>query len=87
MCPLRTSLPPSCRYTWALYARRLLTLTSVYSFWKHVSDLDRSETKQYLSALYCLLLRSLALKVPRAEDQARGQRGEEGEEALPRHFF
>jgi hypothetical protein len=80
--------PAACRrrYTWALYARRLLTLTSVYSFWKHVSDLDRSETKQYLSALYCLLLRSLAVKVPRAEDKAASSRAP-GEEALPKHFF
>jgi sucrose synthase len=24
------------RYTWDIYARRLLTLSSVYGFWKHV---------------------------------------------------
>jgi hypothetical protein len=72
------------RFTWELYARRLLTLTTVYSFWKHVSDLDRSETKRYLEALYCLQFRSLVAGVPRAEDM-RGSAGEE--ETLPRHFF
>lgn len=44
-------------YSWDLYAGRLLTLTSVYSFWKRVSDLDRSEAKRYLEALYVLKLR------------------------------
>jgi sucrose synthase len=84
--PATCAAPPRRRYTWALYARRLLTLTSVYSFWKHVSDLDRSETKQYLSALYCLLLRKLSIKVPRAEEKAAARAPGE-EEALPKHFF
>lgn len=44
-------------YTWELYAGRLLTLSSVYSFWKRVSNLDRAETKRYLEALYVLKLR------------------------------
>ncbi len=39
------------RYTWDIYAKRLLTLSSVYSFWKHVSDLERRETKRYLEML------------------------------------
>lgn len=52
-----------CRYTWEIYAKRLLTLSSVYSFWKHVSNLDRAETKRYLEMLYVLRLRPLIEKV------------------------
>lgn len=51
------------RYTWEIYARRLLDLSSVYSFWKHVSNLERSETKRYLEMLYVLRLRPLIEKV------------------------
>ena len=27
------------RYTWRIYASRLMTLTRVYSFWRHVTNL------------------------------------------------
>ncbi|KAF3539539.1 hypothetical protein F2Q69_00023749 [Brassica cretica] len=36
------------RYTWKKYSERLLTLAGVYSFWKHVSKLERRETRRYL---------------------------------------
>lgn len=62
------------RYTWAKYASRLLTLTGVYSFWRVVSDLERVETRRYLSSLYCLLLR------PRVE--AAGRAAAERDAAL-----
>jgi sucrose synthase len=52
-----------CSYTWEIYAKRLLTLSSVYSFWKRVSNLDRAETKRYLEMLYVLRLRPLIEKV------------------------
>lgn len=61
-----------CRYTWEIYARRLLDLSSVYSFWKHVSNLDRSETKRYLEMLYVLRLRPLIEKV-RSRTGPRGR--------------
>ncbi|KAF2289146.1 hypothetical protein GH714_029100 [Hevea brasiliensis] len=35
------------RYTWKIYSERLLTLTGVYGFWKHVSKLERRETRRY----------------------------------------
>lgn len=63
---LSSALPrpvPCVRYTWEIYARRLLDLSSVYSFWKHVSNLERSETKRYLEMLYVLRLRPLIEKV------------------------
>jgi sucrose synthase len=51
------------RYTWEIYAKRLPTLSSVYSFWKHVSNLERSETRRYLEMMYVLRLRPLIEKV------------------------
>lgn len=48
-------------YTWELYAARLLKLTRIYGFWKHISNIDREETRRYLEMFYGLLYR------PRAE--------------------
>jgi len=79
------------RYTWEIYAKRLLTLSSVYGFWKHVSNLERSETKRYLEMLYVLRLRPLIEKVPLTVDDEPLP----GETSIPlsprspqpRHFF
>ena len=48
------------RYTWALYAERLMTLAKVYGFWRHVSNLERAETQRYLEMFYGLQYRPLA---------------------------
>lgn len=48
-----------CRYTWQIYSERLLTLTGVYGFWKHVSNLDRLESRRYLEMFYALKYRKL----------------------------
>ena len=48
------------RYTWKLYAERLMTLSRVYGFWRHVTDLERGETRRYLEMLYALQYRPLA---------------------------
>jgi len=48
------------RYTWRLYAQRMMTLSRIYGFWKYVSDLDRAETKRYLEMFYALEYRALA---------------------------
>jgi sucrose synthase len=48
------------RYTWRLYAERMLTLARVYGFWKYVSDLERTETRRYLEMFYGLQFRPLA---------------------------
>ncbi|KAI5572417.1 hypothetical protein BDE02_10G011900 [Populus trichocarpa] len=37
------------RYTWKIYSERLLTLTGVCGFWKHVSKLDREERNKAIS--------------------------------------
>jgi sucrose synthase len=52
-------------YTWARYAERMMTLSRVYAFWKHVTDLERAETRRYLEMLYGLQFRPLARAVGR----------------------
>lgn len=48
------------RYTWELYAQRLMTLSRIYGFWKYVTNLERDETRRYLQMFYGLQLRPLA---------------------------
>ncbi|KAK2645104.1 hypothetical protein Ddye_020299 [Dipteronia dyeriana] len=55
------------KYTWKIYSERLLTLTGVYGFWKHVSNLDRLESRRYIEMFYALKYRKLADSVPLAE--------------------
>ncbi len=52
------------RYTWELYASRLLSLSCIYGFWKYVTNLDRDETRRYLEMFYGLSYRRLADTVP-----------------------
>ncbi len=52
------------RYTWKLYAQRLITLSCIYGFWHYVSNLDRQQTRRYLGMFYNLQFRRLAEKVP-----------------------
>lgn len=50
-------------YTWSLYAKRLLSLTCMYGFWKFVTNLERQETGRYLEMLYHLQFKPLAAKL------------------------
>ncbi|KAL4297961.1 hypothetical protein GQ457_12G021720 [Hibiscus cannabinus] len=52
------------KYTWKIYSERLLTLTGVYGFWKHVSNLDRRESRRYLEMFHALKYRKLVLFDP-----------------------
>lgn len=52
------------KYTWKLYAEKLMTLARIYGFWKFVSDLERQETKRYLDMFYHLQFRPLAKTLP-----------------------
>eukprot|EP00887_Chlorella_sp_A99_P005770 scaffold1.g5770.t1 len=66
------------RYTWNIYANRLVTLSQIYTFWKHISSLERRETKRYLEMFYILKMRDLVAKMPPvAEEQEEGQLKEE----------
>ncbi|MCP4337967.1 MAG: sucrose synthase [Desulfobulbaceae bacterium] len=50
-------------YTWSLYAKRLLSLTCMYGFWKYATNLERQETSRYLEMLYHLQFRRLAAEM------------------------
>ncbi|MEN8139731.1 MAG: sucrose synthase [Thermodesulfobacteriota bacterium] len=50
-------------YTWELYARRLMSLTCIYGFWKYATNLDRQETNRYLEMYYHLQFRQLAKQI------------------------
>jgi sucrose synthase len=51
------------RYTWELYAQRMMTLSRIYGFWKFVTNLERDETRRYLEMFYGLQYRPLAEKL------------------------
>jgi len=51
------------RYTWALYAERMMTLSRIYGFWKYVTDLEREETHRYIDMFYSLQFLPLAKKL------------------------
>lgn len=53
------------RYTWSLYAERMMTLSRIYGFWKFVTNLERAETRRYLDMFYGLQFRPLAAAVDR----------------------
>ncbi|MFZ5484760.1 MAG: sucrose synthase [Pseudomonadota bacterium] len=55
------------RYTWRLYAERMMTLSRIYGFWKFVSNLEREETARYLQMFHHLQFRPLARAVGGAE--------------------
>lgn len=48
------------RYTWKLYAERLMTLSRIYGFWKYMTNLEQAETRRYLEMLYALQYRPRA---------------------------
>jgi len=65
------------RYTWKIYAEKLMTLSGVYGFWKYVSKLERRETRRYLEMFYTLKYRNLVKTVPLAvEESADGESAE-----------
>ena len=51
------------RYTWKRYADRLLELSRIYGFWRHITSLEREETRRYLQMFYALMYRPLAASV------------------------
>jgi sucrose synthase len=48
------------RYTWKLYAERMMTLARIYGFWKYMTNLEQAETRRYLEMLYALQFRPQA---------------------------
>ncbi len=52
------------RYTWRLYAERMMTLARIYGFWKYVTNLEHAEARRYLEMLYALQFRPRAKAMP-----------------------
>lgn len=52
------------RYTWELYASRLLSLSCIYGFWKYATNLERQETGRYLEMFYHLQFKRFTEKFP-----------------------
>jgi sucrose synthase len=50
----------NARYTWKLYAERLMTLSRIYGFWKYMTNLEKAEVRRYLELLYGLQYRPRA---------------------------
>jgi sucrose synthase len=53
-------------YTWDLYAKRMLTLSRIYGFWKHISHIERLETRRYLEMFYAFMYRGRSALIPPA---------------------
>ncbi len=53
------------KYTWKLYAGRLVSLSCIYGFWKFATNLERQETRRYLEMFYNLQFKKLAERVGR----------------------
>jgi sucrose synthase len=51
------------KYTWKLYAGRLVSLSCIYGFWKFATNLERQETRRYLEMFYNLQFKKLAATV------------------------
>ena len=51
------------RYTWSLYAQRMLDLSCLYGFWKYVTNLERRGTRRYLEMFYALQYRPMAHRI------------------------
>ena len=65
----------TARYTWKLYAERMMTLSRIYGFWKYVTNLERDEVRRYLEMFYALQFRPLANKLQLS--------GQPGADAMP----
>ena len=56
------------RYTWKLYAERMMTLARIYGFWNYMTNLEQAETRRYLVMLYALQLRPRAQAMLEVEE-------------------
>ena len=56
------------KYNWELHAKRLLSLSRIYGFWKYITNIEREETRRYLDMFYGLMLRRHSKKILLQED-------------------
>ncbi len=53
------------RYTWSLYAERVMSLARIYGFWRYLTQRGQKPTRRYLQMLYSLMFRPRAATVGR----------------------
>ena len=46
-----------------LHAKKLLSLSRIYGFWRYITKLEREETRRYLDMFYGLMLRRHSRKI------------------------
>jgi sucrose synthase len=51
-------------YTWKRYAKRMLSLSRIYGFWKYMTKIEHADTRMYISMFYQLMYKRLAEQVP-----------------------
>jgi sucrose synthase len=51
-------------YNWESHAKRLLTLSRMYGFWKFLTESGQQEGRRYLDMFYSLMVREQAKRVP-----------------------
>lgn len=55
------------RFTWKLYANRMISLAQVYAFWNHITTKERAESRAYLDLFHKLQMRQLIANIPQAD--------------------
>ncbi|MDY6821001.1 MAG: sucrose synthase [Deferribacterota bacterium] len=48
------------KYSWKMYAKKLLSLSKIYGFWKYTTNLERQESSKYFDMFYALMFRRRA---------------------------
>jgi sucrose synthase len=51
-------------YTWKRYARRMLSLSRIYGFWKYMTKIEHADTRMYISMFHQLMYKRLAEQIP-----------------------
>ncbi|KAG9133336.1 hypothetical protein Leryth_024330 [Lithospermum erythrorhizon] len=49
-------------YTWKIYAKKVLNMGSIYSFWRHLHKDQKEAKRRYIQAFYNLQFRKLAIE-------------------------
>ncbi|XP_072995765.1 sucrose synthase 7-like [Typha latifolia] len=58
-------------YTWKIYASKVLTMGSIYGFWRQMNKEEKQAKQRYLQLFYNLHFRNLAKTVPIASNQVQ----------------
>ncbi|GKV21483.1 hypothetical protein SLEP1_g31459 [Rubroshorea leprosula] len=60
-------------YTWKIYANRLVTMGSIYDFWRQMNKDQKLAKQRYIQLLYSLQFKKLARTVPIPVEQQPGE--------------